>query len=198
MSYNPPPSQADPYYYARQTAAQNHADLVNRISQPVNTQGYAVSQQGSSNEHKEVFLDALSDLLWGLWFAGPIFLSGKAGYNWYALTSDTGASLERTAQALVRWKWFQAGFVWTLITLAIGWSVLPLSLDIIPIWSVFFWLIIYVRFAEFSLFRRGPLQWAMTPAVRALDGVHTWAIVVAILMPLPACLMLALVPSAPV
>ena len=189
-------SYYDPNAYARETAAQVHAARSN--PQPVVIPGRTPAQQQAHDESKELFLDGLSDLLWGIWFAGPLFLSGKAGVNWYALTNDGGASVERTAQALVRWKWFQAGFVWTLIALAIGWSVLPLALNFIPIWSIFFWLVLYVRFAEFSLFRRGPLQWLMTPAVRILDGVHTWAIVVAILLPLPACLMLALMSDPPV
>ena len=54
--------------------------------------------------------------------------------------------------------------------------------------GIVFWLVIYVRIAEFSLFRRGPIQWLMTPVSRLLHGVSTWALVAAAVMPLPAYL----------
>jgi hypothetical protein len=186
-----PPSQLDPYYFARRQMREDQEAFTRNLSQPAPTFNRSPAQQSAHEQHKEQFLDDLSDLIWTCWYAGPIFLAGKAGLNWHELTGDAGAGVERGAQALFRWKWFQAGFFWTLVTLAIGWRVLPPALYFIPAWSIFFWLVMYVRLAEFSLFRRGPLQWAMTPATRFFHGVHSWAIVVAILLPLPACLLLA-------
>lgn len=163
----------------------NKFDTINASSNAVRSNGGAVQDNGVG-----MFLDGLSHAIWWLWRAGPLAFSAKAGINWHELTGDKGASVERGAQALRRWKWFQVGLFWTTIFLLGGWSSMPTTLQFIPAWSVFFWLILYVRFAEFSLFRRGPIQWVATPIVRFFDGVHSWAIVMAALLPLPACFML--------
>jgi len=154
-----------------------------------------LQQEAAREQAKGEFLDAIMHMMVWTWIIGPLTLAAKAGLNWHELTGDGGAATERGAQALVRWKWFQFGAVATTVCLLGGWTSVPSWMTFANVtlwWCLTFWLILYVRLAEFSLFRRGPVQWVMTPITRALDNVHTWAIVVAALLPVPAALYLAI------
>jgi magnesium-transporting ATPase (P-type) len=170
-----------------------HSDPIRPLYTPEVTR--SPQQQASHDQAKGEFLDAIAHMLWWVWAIGPIVLAGKAGFNWHELTGDKGAAAERGAQALVRWKWFQFATVASTVSLLGGWTSVPSWMTFMNItlwWCLAFWLVIYVRLAEFSLFRRGPIQWVMTPITRALDNVNTWAIVVAALLPAPFALYLAI------
>ena len=69
--------------------------------------GRTPQQQAAHDKNKSDAMDAIVHVLWWMWAAGPLAASAKAGFNWHELTGDAGASVERGAQALVRWKWFQ-------------------------------------------------------------------------------------------
>lgn len=125
---------------------------------------------------------------------GPTIGAYFAGKNWFKLTGDAVAAAERGAQALVRFSILQTclllsmgwnGWMWYRVDSGFGepggylarvptaWTTMQWV--VVPITFVL-WGVAYCRAAEFALLRRGPIQFILTPVVRVLDQVHTWAI----------------------
>jgi hypothetical protein len=176
------------------TAEESHRDLMNSIERRSAEIDRSMrpnpALEARKAANRDQFQEALMRLIVLMWIAFPTAMAAKAGTNWYALTNDKGASAERAAQALVRWARFQWMFLATTLPLVIvtaaggtssTWtSVYPHMFDIASLAAlivhVTLWGVIYCRMAEFSLFKRGPIQALLSVPVRLLDGVHTWAI----------------------
>lgn len=213
MSYTPP-SERNPYEYGHSLSnsqgdlmhsVNRHMADIDRSMQPDPALEYRKAQ------HKDQFQEGLMRLIVVCWLAFPTAMAAKAGTNWHALTGDRGASVERGAQALVRWARFQWMFLATFIPSALFALSGGTTENLEPIyphlfgtaawiglaWVALMWGVIYCRMAEFSLFKRGPIQSLLTPVVRLLDGVHTWAIGLAAWLPVLLLGYMLLAPTTP-
>lgn len=197
------------------TAEESHRDLMNSIDRRSaeidRSMQPSAGQMAVRAQHKDQFQEGLMRLIVVSWLAFPTAMATKAGSNWHALTGDRGASVERGAQALVRWARFQWMFLATFIPSALFALSGGTTENLEPIyphlfgtaawiglaWVALMWGVIYCRMAEFSLFKRGPIQSLLTPVVRLLDGVHTWAIGLAAWLPVLLLGYMLLAPTTP-